>query len=84
MKFKVFRIRIWSEVLYVIPSTIKYQDLLDNKHTSMLSKYNYMGEFEMNESFLIAFFEQKPIKNNIYYFKYCYEKEEDDIKIGKK
>ena len=68
----------------MIPPTINYKELVDNKHTSMLSKYNYMGEFEIDESFMIAFFEQRNIKNNIYYYKYCYEKEEDDIKIGKK
>jgi len=74
--YRVFKETVgWSNALFIFPSTISFKEIINNYSTSFLTKKNYLGEFDFDDKFLIAFY-TKRINNKIYYYLYSYE--EDD------
>jgi len=78
-KYKVFRIWLgWCDAMFIFNDTITFRDIKNNPETNKIEKNNYVGEYELDDNFLL-FFETNTIENKKYYKRYSYSKE---IKIS--
>ena len=65
----------WSDVMFIIDHRINYRTIKSNPQTSMLNKSNFIGKFNMEESFLSAF-DKKELNEFPYYYRHLYERDD--------
>lgn len=78
MKCRVFKTHVgWSQALFIFPKDFKFQEIMNNKQTSMLDKKSYIGEFEFDENFLNVLSNNK-INNKTFWFEYLFENDSEE------
>jgi len=79
MKCRVFTLNLgWSEAMYIFDISTKFSEIKNNLSTSNLSKEDYVGTYDFDKNF-INFFDKKQIGNKLYFYRHCYDKDNNKI-----
>jgi len=79
-KFRVFTKHLgWAECMYLFHKDIAFKDIKNHPGTSIITKSDYIGEFEFNDKF-ISYFQKMTIGENNYYIKLSYDHDIEEEK----
>ena len=79
-EYRVFTKHLgWSECMYLFPKDISFKSIKNNPGTNILTKYNYLGLYELDDKF-ISYFQVMKIDNLKYYVKFSYDNEIEEEK----
>jgi len=73
--YRVFKKHLgWSECMYLFPRDISFKTIKNNPGTNILTKYDYVGEYQFDDKFIL-YFQKMNIDDENYYVKFSYDNE---------
>ena len=79
-KYRVFSKHIgWGECMYIFNIETTFKEIKEHIGTRILTKSNYIGEFEFNDKF-INYFQKMTINNQYYFIRVSYDNDIEEEK----